>query len=52
MICQELALLSKNPLYCGQCQSAVFCKECIKNWMRSNNSCPNCRCIRPEMKSL
>lgn len=52
MICQELALLSKNPQYCGKCQSAVFCHSCITAWTSAHKTCPNCREASSEMRSL
>lgn len=34
-----------NPLMCMKCQN-VYCKKCIDEWEKKNNTCPN-RCENP-----
>ena len=37
IICSYLLL---EPQMCTKCDS-IFCKQCIKKWLNSNNACPN-----------
>ena len=39
LICSELLV---NPVRCKGC-STHFCKQCIEQWIKKNNTCPNCR---------
>mmetsp|Transcript_18217 Transcript_18217/g.25238 ORF Transcript_18217/g.25238 Transcript_18217/m.25238 type:complete len:147 (-) Transcript_18217:1040-1480(-) len=47
-ICCGLALLS-NPVFCKQCQVAMFHKKCINKWFKNKKSCPNCRKENPDI---
>ena len=47
-ICLDIII---EPTMCMKCQN-VYCKECIQNWLKINNRCPN-RCENPNyQKSL
>lgn len=53
MICQELIVLKKKPVYCLQCNTATFCTDCIEKWRaRGKDNCPNCQVKNPVMKSI
>ena len=41
-ICLDIII---EPTMCMKCQKA-YCKDCIKNWARINDKCPN-RCQNP-----
>lgn len=48
MICQEVAMPeARKPVWCNSCGTAVFCESCIKQWRKRQDSCPQCRQIRP-----
>ena len=34
-----------DPIMCTKCQN-VYCKKCIDEWEKKNNTCPN-RCENP-----
>ena len=42
VICQICSDIFIEPTMCMECQN-VYCKECIDNWSKRNNKCPN-RC--------
>lgn len=48
--CQICSNLIIEPTMCLQCQN-TFCKNCIKDWMEKNKSCPN-NCENPEYKDV
>jgi len=52
LICNELALPSRDPVYCMTCEIATFCKSCTDQWREKNNSCPQCREPRFKVKAL
>lgn len=43
-ICQDQIT---NPLTASTC-GHVFCSECLRPWVATNNTCPKCRVILPE----
>ena len=43
VICQQVSTLSRKPVYCGSCESAVFCQACIKQWLKRSKDCPYCK---------
>lgn len=48
-ICTEILVLSREPQFCFECQTSVFCKACIEQCLSKKNLCPFCQHPDPRM---
>lgn len=46
IICLDIII---EPMMCVKCKN-VYCKQCINNWTKINNKCPN-RCENPKYQN-
>jgi len=42
LLCKVCFSIVKDPKSCQECDE-IFCGDCIKNFSKNNNKCPNCR---------
>ena len=43
VICQNISTPVRVPVVCSGCESAVFCQQCIKQWLVRSRECPYCK---------
>ena len=44
LICPICFYIFKNPISCSDKKNSLtFCKECIDNYLKDNNTCPTCK---------
>src|ERR1700682_117027 len=43
-VCVVCTSIAHNPYSTTNCEcTAVYCKQCIKEWLSTKSTCPNCR---------